>query len=75
MKKPSAEVRRRVEQLLDKLGEADPPSDLLRPLRMLEVLEHIATPPAQQLVEKMAKGRAEAQLTREAKATLRRWAK
>src|SRR5262249_24049950 len=34
--KPSPEVRRRAEQLLEKLGDPDPPWEMLRPLRALE---------------------------------------
>jgi hypothetical protein len=66
--KPSSEVRRRVEQLLNGL-EAGP---MLRLIRALEVLENIATPESQEILETIAKGAAEARLTQEAKASLQR---
>jgi WD40 repeat protein len=70
--KPAPEVRRRAEQLLEKLGEPDPPWEMVRPLRALELLEQIATPEAREVLTELAKGKADAQLTREAKATLDR---
>jgi RNA polymerase sigma factor (sigma-70 family) len=69
---PSPEVRRRVEQLLNALQHLSPPPETLRAVRAVEVLEHIATPEARQLLHKLAEGTAEARLTREAKAALER---
>jgi hypothetical protein len=43
-------------------------------LRAVEALEHIGTPVAKQLLEDLAKGDPDAQLTRDAKATLKRLA-
>jgi len=47
------------------------PKQLLT-LRGLEVLEHIATPEAKQVLQKLAAGAPDARLTREAKAALQR---
>jgi RNA polymerase sigma factor (sigma-70 family) len=71
---PSPEARRRLEQLLEKQTQHlwSPSPELLRTLRALEVLEHLATPEARQLLEKLAGGAPAAQQTREAKAALER---
>jgi hypothetical protein len=71
---PPLEVRRRVEALLERL---DPrvSSERLRALRAVEVLEHISTAQAQQLLERLAKGDDKARLTKEARAALQRRAK
>jgi RNA polymerase sigma factor (sigma-70 family) len=66
--RPSLEVRQRVKLLLEKLEGAN----RLRMLRAVEVLEHIDTPEARQLLEKLAGGAAGAAQTREAKAALER---
>jgi WD40 repeat protein len=71
----SLEKRRRLEQLLAKvsqLREQDPPPERLRQLRALEVLEQIGTPAARHLLEVLASGAADAWLTGEARAVLRR---
>jgi hypothetical protein len=68
--KPSNEARRRIEGLLDNLNGWSP--ERLRVLRSQEVLEHLGTPQAKELLEKLAKGAPEAKLTREAKAALER---
>jgi hypothetical protein len=66
------EVRQRIEQLLAKL---EPPSgERLRGLRALEVLEHIGTKEARQVLTNLSKGPAETRLTKEAEAALRRLA-
>jgi RNA polymerase sigma factor (sigma-70 family) len=72
--KTSAEVRRRVEGLLENL-RAGPGPELLRALRAVEVLEHVSTPAARRALAELAKGLPEARLTREAKAALERSAK
>jgi WD40 repeat protein len=64
----SAEVRRRVEQLLANQQS----SSHFREVRAVEVLEHIATPEARQILRTLADGVPEARLTREAKAALER---
>jgi hypothetical protein len=69
---PSAEVRRRIEKLLAKQNEQVLSSSALHGVRAVEVLEHIATPEARELLQKLAAGASEARLTREAKAALER---
>jgi RNA polymerase sigma factor (sigma-70 family) len=71
--KPSAEVRRRVEGLLENL-RAGPGPELLRALRGVEVLERAGTPAARRALAELARGVPEARLTREAKAALARLA-
>jgi RNA polymerase sigma factor (sigma-70 family) len=70
----SAEVRTRLQLILGRLGEYDPRKDerRLRSLRGLETLEGLGTPQARRIVETLARGAPEAELTREAAATLRR---
>lgn len=65
---PSPEVRQRVKLLLEKL----PGANRLRSLRAVEVLEHLATVPSRRFLETLAVGAAEARLTEDAKASLRR---
>ena len=65
---PPLEVRRRIEQLLEKRNGADH----IRMVRALETLENIGTAEARDLCAKLAEGVADAPLTREAQATLRR---
>jgi hypothetical protein len=67
---PSEESLRRAEQILAKL-EGSP---RLRAVRAVEVLEHIATREARDMLKKLASGVQEARLTREAKAALERLA-
>jgi hypothetical protein len=75
VKPPSVEVQRRVERLLEKMDENRPTPEHLRSVRSLEVLEHIGTSAAQQLVQTLAKGARDGWLTQEAKAILERFAK
>jgi RNA polymerase sigma factor (sigma-70 family) len=72
---PSAEARRRIEQLLDKLPGLVTAAELLRSLRAVEVLERAGTAEARRALEELARGSAEARLTREARASLRRLAR
>jgi RNA polymerase sigma factor (sigma-70 family) len=69
--RPSIEVKRRIEQLLETLRL---PPERLQALRALEVLEHLDTPESRQLLAKLADGAPDAWLTREAKAVNRRLA-
>jgi hypothetical protein len=64
------EVRRRLEQLLDRLTNLSP--DALRGLRAIEVLEGQATPEAKALLQRLAAGPAQARLTQEARAARER---
>jgi WD40 repeat protein len=72
--KPPLELRRRVEQLLEKHEKGALTAEQLRGLRALTVLEQAGTTEAQQLLETLAKGAPELFQTREAQATLRRLA-
>jgi hypothetical protein len=47
----------------------------MRTFRAIEVLEHIATPEAQQVLKTLSEGAPEARVTREAKVSLERLAK
>jgi RNA polymerase sigma factor (sigma-70 family) len=67
--KPSLEVRRTLQQILEAM-ESKPES--LRTVRAVEVLEWIATPDAVRLLDELAKGAADARLTREAAAARKR---
>jgi WD40 repeat protein len=69
-KRPSLEVRRRLEQLLEKLEEPVRAAGAMRELRSLEVLEHTDTAEARAVLRSIAEGPPEARLTRAAKATL-----
>jgi WD40 repeat protein len=70
--KPSAEVKQRIELLLEKLRDKGPSLRLVRPLRAVEVLERLGTPEARKLLEGLAKGQADAPLTEAAKGALGR---
>jgi RNA polymerase sigma factor (sigma-70 family) len=74
-KAPSPEVRRRVERLLANLPDAPLPAPTLRDLRALHALEQMGTPGAREWLRQLAGGAAEAPLTREARACLKRLAR
>jgi WD40 repeat protein len=67
--KPSLEVRRRLQQIVEAI-QSKPES--LRAVRAVEALEWIGTPEAVRLLGELAHGAAEARLTREANAAKRR---
>jgi len=67
---PSAEVRRRLEGILQTPRILS--TDQLRNLRAVELLEWIDTPEARRLMERIAQGASEARLTQEANASLER---
>lgn len=67
--KPSLEVRRRLQHILEGI---DTNPETLRAVRTVEVLELIATPDAVRLIDQLAHGAADARLTREAVAARRR---
>ncbi len=70
---PPAEAKRRIEELLDRLRDnGAPPPELLRPLRAVELLEHLGTPEAKKVLEALAKGAAESPLTEAAREALAR---
>lgn len=66
---PSLEMRRRIESILT--GEKRPPSEALRTMRAIAVLERIGTPEARSILEKLSGGAA-ARETSEARAALQR---
>jgi WD40 repeat protein len=73
-RKPSAEVRKRLEALLA-APRPIPTRETLRALRAIGVLEHIGNPDAQQVLKTVATGAPQARLTQEAKAALERLAR
>jgi WD40 repeat protein len=73
--RPSLEVRRRIEHLLERIDGPIREPEQLRHLRAIEILEQIGTPPARQVLEKLAHGAPGARRTREAQAALDRLAK
>jgi WD40 repeat protein len=66
--RPSLEVRRRIEQLLEKLNTPR----TLQEYRAIEVLERIGTSEAEKVLKEVAQGAPAARLTQEAKASLDR---
>ncbi len=68
---PSAEARRRITAILERLDPAGSP-ERLQAIRAVEVLERIGTPEAKRVLDRLAGGTPEARLTREAKAALER---
>jgi tricorn protease-like protein len=70
----SAEARKRAEQLLADLEQPAAAPKRLRVLRAIEVLEHLGTAEARQVLQALAGGLPQARLTQEAKASLRRLA-
>lgn len=70
--KPALEARKRIEELMERIRELSASPERLRELRAVEVLEHIGTPEARQVLQVLADGAAHARLTREAKVTLTR---
>jgi WD40 repeat protein len=74
--KPSAEVRTRLERLLEPFKDKNEvPADRLREMRVVEALEYAGTAEAAELLKKLAAGDAKAPLTQDAKATLERLTK
>ena len=71
----ASEVRKRLRDILDVLDgsrHAVPPSEELRRLRAVVALERAGTAEARAILSELAEGAADARLTREAKAALRR---
>jgi hypothetical protein len=65
--KPSLEVRRRIEKVLEKMTD-----ERLRTLRALEAIEYMNTPEARRLLESLANGTPRAWLTEEARKSRKR---
>src|SRR5262245_54387350 len=68
---PSAEKRRRIEQILDSPREVREPKQV-RALRAVEALERIGNVEARQVLEELAQGAESARLTQAAKESLAR---
>jgi hypothetical protein len=73
--RPSAELRRRAEELLEVLATRALLPERQRQLRGVEVLEAVGTPQARKTLEKLAAGPADAWLTQEAGRALERLAR
>jgi len=71
--KPSAEVRRRLEQLLQKLQGPITRSEAIQGLRAVEVLEQIGTPEAQEVLKAVAQGAPEAASRRKRRQRWNAW--
>jgi RNA polymerase sigma factor (sigma-70 family) len=69
--KPTVEVRRRIEQILETTEANDTPAQR-QALRAVEVLIQAGTPEARRVLETLATGAPEARLTQAAKAALQR---
>jgi WD40 repeat protein len=74
---PSLEATRRIERLLKQFSTGDivPSTDLVRPVRAIEVLERIGTVEAKAILANLARGAPDAWVTREARGSLERLAK
>ncbi len=72
--KPALEVRKRIEDLLQRIEEEVPVPEQIRALRCLSVLEKIGSPEAQDLLRALSQGAAGAGLTRQAREALGRLA-
>jgi WD40 repeat protein len=72
---PPLEVRRRLEQLLAKMGWPVAGPERLRAVRAVAVLEYVGTGQARQVLEALAGGEPRALLTRAARAALERLAR
>jgi len=71
-KQSTLELRRRVEQLLQRLETSPLVPERLGNIRALEVLENVATPEACQVLHTLARGLPEARLTQQAQTVLLR---
>jgi DNA-binding beta-propeller fold protein YncE len=70
---PSAEARRRLEQLVDAAeGDSPPDPEARRRLRAIAILERINSPAAREVLSRLASGAEGAQLTTDAAAALAR---
>jgi hypothetical protein len=71
---PDLPTRQRVEELLQKLAGLPLPAEQARLVRAVEVLEHIGTAQAREVLRTLAAGAPGALLTREAQGALARLA-
>jgi WD40 repeat protein len=71
--KPSLEMRQRIDQLLAKLGGPVRSPEVVRMLRAIEVLAHLATPEAIATLAALAKGAPGHRATEDARAALERF--
>jgi hypothetical protein len=69
---PTPEAKRRIEELLARIGKKIAPPEELRSLRAVEVLERIGTPQARALLEELAGRKAPPQVLAEIRASLAR---
>jgi RNA polymerase sigma factor (sigma-70 family) len=69
---PSAEMRQRLNALLEKLGKSTASPEQVRGVRVVEALELMNTAESRKLLQKLAGGAPDAPLTREAAASSRR---
>jgi hypothetical protein len=70
--RPSLEVRKRIERLLEQAGQGALKGRLLQAVRAIELLERIGTREARRILEEVVKERIEPRMTQEAKAALAR---
>jgi hypothetical protein len=71
---PSVEARTRMERLLDQAKSSALSPETLQGLWTVELLEHLATPEARELLKVLSRGDSAGWVTREAKASLERLA-
>lgn len=70
--KPSLELKRRAQSILDTIYNGQPSAETLLHLRAIEVLERIGSIPAQSVLETIAQGNSLSQRTKVARAALER---
>jgi hypothetical protein len=71
-KATSADLQRRLKKLLERADKLTLDGESLRAVRAVELLERIGSPAARKLLGELAKGAADARLTRDARAALER---
>jgi hypothetical protein len=71
---PTPEVRKRLRSLCEDSPSLLCSGEVLRGVRAIGVLERVATAEARELLQQLARGEAEARLTREARSSLARLA-
>jgi hypothetical protein len=70
--KPNLELRRRIEQVLQRVAQDRGPDNWPRSARSLALLEQLDSPGKRQILERLARFRARARITQEAEAALDR---